>query len=252
MLFCDNRIGSKDLADPLRKMGLEVELTRLDYADVAFEGKGNEGRPVFTGVELKKLPDLITSLRDGRLAGHQALGLVSSYDYRWLLAEGQYKPDKHGQLLVPNKHGWAPAPGSMTVSELEKRILTMELLGGLRVRHTQSRFGTLHFIAALYRWFTDTSMDRHTTHIVDHEPQGLIQLSDFRRAVMKWPGIGTRTSAAVEKHFMVQSTKQASIRAAANATVEEWTEITTMDRKGKPRRLGTKVAQQIVRFCRGE
>lgn len=245
MLWVDNRVGSADLAEPLSRMGLPVDTTRLQFGDIMFEGKGNDDTTVLVGVELKKLPDLMQSLRDGRLAGYQLPGMLKAYDYRFLLVEGTWKPNKQGQLLVPGRHGqWQPAPSTMSVSELEKRVLTLELLGGLHVRHCTSRFSTLHFLSALYRWFTDQSMDRHTTHIVDHQPLGFIELSEFRAVVQKFPGIGIRTSLAVEMHF------GGSLRAACNAPADEWADIVHYV-KGKPRRIGLKVGQQIETFCRG-
>jgi ERCC4-type nuclease len=258
MLFVDTAVGSKDLVTQFKKMGLPVEPTHLTYADVAFEGRGNDDKPVMVGIELKKMTscsgDLMDSLRSGRLAGHQMLGLTGEdkvYDYAWLLIEGEWRIGSHGETLLPHKRMyrtvWEPARGGMLASEMEKRILTLELLGGIRVRHTRDRASSLHFISALYRWFTDTTMDRHTTHLVDHEPLGLIKLSDFRRAVMKWPGVGLRFSKSVEQHFA------GSIRAAANADAQEWSGIVHYDQKqNKSRRFGIKAAEAVVKFCRGE
>ena len=38
-----------------------------------------------------KLPDLVSSLRTGRLSGHQLPGLVSSFDFSYLLVEGTWR-----------------------------------------------------------------------------------------------------------------------------------------------------------------
>jgi hypothetical protein len=257
MLFVDTAVGSKDLVQQFRDMGLPAEPTHLSYADVAFEGRGNDDKHVMVGIELKKMTaksgDLMDSLRSGRLAGHQMLGLTGEdrlYDYAWLLIEGAWQIGKQGETLLPVRRNyrtvWEPARGGMHASEMEKRILTLELLGGVRVRHTSARPATLHFIGALYRWFTDTTMDRHTTHLVDHEPLGFIKLSEFRRAVMKWPGVGVRFSRPVEQHFA------GSIRAAANADAQEWAGIVHYDQKqNKSRRFGIKSAEAVVRFLRG-
>lgn len=246
MLLVDSRIGSKDLADPLRDMGLDVETTTLDYADCCFEGRGNDDAPIFIGIELKKLPDLVSSLRTGRLSGHQLPGLVASFDFAYLLVEGTWKPDAKGLITTPRRHGsWSVLPG-MPVSEMEKRLTTLDLLGGLRVRHSSSRAVTLHFIANLYRWFNDKAMDRHNTHMVPHTAHGFLPLSDFRQTVMKLPHVGLKASKAVEDYF------SGSLRDAVTASVADWAEIITFDKAGKPRRLGAKAAADIIRFVNGE
>jgi ERCC4-type nuclease len=245
MLLVDERIGSCDLADPLREMGLDVEVTALPFADIAFAGRGNDDAPIFIGIELKKLPDLISSLRTGRLSGHQLPGLLAGFDHVYLLVEGTWKPNAKGLITVPRGYRWATLPG-MPVSEMEKRLTTLDLLGGMRIRHCSSRAVTLHFIANLYRWFNDKSMDRHSTHMVPHTAHSFIPLSDFRQTVMRFPHIGLAASKAVADYF------SSNLQEAVNAPAADWAEIITFDKSGKPRRLGTKAAIDITRFCRGE
>lgn len=247
MLLVDERIGSADLAPALADMGLPVEVTHLEFGDVAFTGRGNEDAAVEVGIELKKLPDLVTSLRDGRLSGHQVPGLCATYDYRWLLIEGTFKPGDRGEVLVPQRRGiWAPLKGGMTVAELEKRVLSLQLLRGLHVRHSSARLTTLHFLASLYRWFTDRSMDDHTTHLLEHQAEGFLEVNDFRSVVKKLPHIGHKVSLAVEQYF------EGSLEAAFAGTVEDWADIVTFDKQGRPKRLGRTAAQDIKRFIRGE
>lgn len=244
-LIVDDRVGSADLAEPLRRTGLPVKLARLEFGDVAFVGRGADRTTLDIGVELKTLGDLVGSLRSGRLAGHQLPGLRQTYDYAWVLVEGLWRHGAGGEIVWSRggRRGWSPLPGGMTASELEKQLLTLELCGGLHVRHTTTRRDTLRVIGALYRWWVDTPLDHHTSHLALHEPPSLVPLSEFRQAVCRWPGIGRKTSLAVEQHF------QGSIRAAACADIEEWAAITTLDERGHARRLGPKDAQKIVNFC---
>jgi ERCC4-type nuclease len=226
-------------------MGIDVALTTLEFADIAFEGQGDNDASVFVGIELKKLPDLISSLRTGRLSGHQLPGLAASYDYRWLLVEGTWRPDAKGRITTPRRYSqWAALPG-MAVAEMEKRVLTLELMGGLRVRHTSSRACTLHFIASLYRWFTDGAMDRHTSHLAPHTAHSFLPLSDFRQTVMRFPHIGLAASKSVEDYF------GANLREACLASVADWAEIVVYDKKGF-KRLGMTVALAITQFIRGQ
>ena len=239
-LFVDSRVGSKDLLRPLLKLGLDAQLTHLDFADVAFEGKGDSNGPIDIGVELKCLPDLVSSLRSGRLVGHQLPGLRASYAYSFLIVEGRWSQNDAGLVCQKRGRRWWPLHGRMTANELEKTLLTLQLLGGLHVRFTNGRRDTLRAISVLYRWFADSPLDGHSSHLAVHVPQSLRPISAFRRAVCQWPLIGLKTSLAVETAF------QGSIRKAANATVEQWAAI---DIGGK--RLGEKTAAHIHSFCGG-
>ena len=250
VVLIDSRVGSKDLAEPLRKLGLEVEVTTLDFADVAFEGRGEHNAPVDIGIELKIVPDLISSLRSGRLSGHQLPGLTgpkSVYEYAWLLIEGQWRADRHGMLIKwKREDGWKKLHGSMRLGELQKTLLTLELQGGLHVHRSDRRVGTLRFITSLYHWFTDKALDQHRSHLAIHTPHSFIPISPFRQVVAQLPGVGIKTSRAVEQCF------EGSLTRAVNASVEEWAGVTTKDEKGRERRLGMKVAERIVKFCAGE
>lgn len=245
MIFVDDRIGSNDLCEQLQKKGLAAELTRLEFGDVSFAGRGPDDLELNIGIELKKLPDLVQSIREGRLAGHQLPGMLGphgAYDYGWLLVEGDYRVGKHGEILVPSRHvGYKPLPGGMPSSELTKRLLTFELCGGVHVHHAVNRAATLDFVANLYRFWTDKSLDNHTSHLVTREVQGFLPISDFRAVVMRFPGIGRKVSLAVERWF------HGRLRTAVNARPEEWAEIAGPD----GRRLGLKTATRIDTFLEG-
>lgn len=251
-LLVDSRIGSEDLATPLEKRGLPVyrnpdgTLPMLDSADIAFEG-ARSGKTFNVGIELKKLGDLVSSLRTGRLGEQLArmVGPDGAYDYGFLLIEGRWGIGPTGQLTVPRRWGWVPAPGKMMASEMVKQVLTFDLCGGFHVCYCDSRAITLHFIETLYRWFHDKDMTKHKSHLATHTPVSFLPVSEFRAAVMKWPGIGLQTSLAVESHF------KGSIIRAATGTVAEWANIKVIN-QGKSRKIGTAVAARIVDFCRGD
>jgi ERCC4-type nuclease len=246
MLLIDGRVGSKDLLEPLRSLGLAAELVQLTYGDIAFESK--DGLNI--GIERKRLSDLIGSLRDGRLSGHQLPGLIKAYDYTWLIVEGEYKVNRAGQVVEMSWHGrkkmWAPIPGGMYAAEMEGRLLTLELCGGLHVRFTRDRDDTCRFLSHLYHWWVDRALDQHTSHLTEHTAHGFIPLSSFRTAIKQWPGVGLRVSLAAEEKF------RGSVRRAANATIDDWATITTSDKHGKARRFGSKNAERVVQFLKGE
>lgn len=241
MLLVDPRAGSNELAKDLAALGLEVEKDLLPFGDVAFVSK--DGANV--GIEFKKLPDLVQSLRDGRLTGHQLPGMQEMYEYSFLLVEGETTINKSGQLLVPTRMKGHYRPLGMPNSELTKRLLTIELLGGIHVSRSRDRAHSIHWISSCYRWFCDKSLTAHTTLQTPHTTPTYAPLSDFRAIVKdRFPSIGLRASKAVEMHF------GGSLYRACHAGVEEWASIQIPSNKGT-RRLGVKNAQRIVDFVRG-
>ncbi len=241
------------LLKPLLAMGLPAEERRLDAADIAFEGKGEGGTRLSLGVEIKRLDarstDLIQSLRSGRLAGEQLpkmVGPQGAYDHAWLLVEGIWRHNESGLITAyyGPRRGWVPVRGKMSAWELEKRVLTLELCGGLHVRFTNTRADTVRFVGSLYRFWTDKPLDRHTSHLAQHTPPSLVALSEFRDVVARLPGVGVRTSLAVEVAF------KGCLRDAINADAVRWADIATLDHAGHARRLGMKTAERIVAFCR--
>lgn len=246
MIWVDRRVGSEDLLKPLQQRGLEACITELKAGDLAFEGKGANGTAVEVGIELKRLDsgDLLQSLRSGRLAGEQLpklLGKEGAYGHAWLVVEGSWRADASGHVVCYQgpKRGWKPLRGRLTASELTKSLLTLEVCGGLHVRYTSNRADTLQFIDFLYRWWTDKAVDKHVSHLAVHNQATFVPTSDFRAAVMAFPGIGLRVSADVEKRFA------GSLKQACNASILDWSEIGTM------KRIGMKNADKIVRFING-
>lgn len=247
VLYVDERIGSKELVKPLTAVGLPAEITHLDFGDVAFLGRGESGASVDIGIELKTLGDCISSLRSGRLAGHQLPGLVKAYEHVWLVVEGYWRHDEQGRIITfqGKNRGWRVAPGSMQAGELEKQLLTLEMTGGLHVRYTNSRRDTVRFLCNLYRWWTDNDLSGHRSHLRVHHTPTLIPISSERRTLTTLPGLGIKAAGVAEKHFMGLDGKCDLVR-AFQAPVDEWAELKVGDK-----RLGTKIASKIYRFVRG-
>jgi ERCC4-type nuclease len=251
-ILVDYREGSKHLLRPLQHRGLHAEITTLPYGDLAFTGRGVGDTPVIVGIELKRLTDLVSSLRSGRLADTQLPGMMGTpekpgmYQYGWLVIEGQYRVNKGGQLIHLTRDGWKPVKGGMHVAELEKQVLTLEMAWGVHVRLTNREEDTVTFVTNLYRWWTDKPMDAHTSHLGGQRPQGILPLSDFRATVeVRCPGMGHAMSLAAEVRF------GGSLRKASMATVEDWAGIQSIDRRGRVRRLGMSKADEVVKFWRG-
>jgi len=249
MIWIDDREGSNYLAEPLRRMGLETELVRLEFGDLAFVGRGEGDAHCDIGIEFKRLPDLHSSLRTRRLTKRQLPGLRQTYDFSWLLIEGEWRVDSVGRVLVPGRHRrkrvWRPLPGALTASSMEKTLLSLEIRGGLHVRLTRDRDASLRFIHDVYRWFTDKSLDAHASHLAAGSAPPISPISGFRNAVMAWPGVGLKLSRSLEDRF------GASLKRAAHGSVADYAAITTIDKSGTSRRVGTKAAQRLIEFLEG-
>src|ERR1035437_1169131 len=121
MILIDKRIGSADLLAPLQAAGFDAQLVELAFGDLAFEGKGPNGTTLNVGVELKRLGDLVSSLRTGRLAGQinytwshaiddanmQGAGWNIGSTYNNATFNGNYPLDKGSSTLDQRRIGRA-------------------------------------------------------------------------------------------------------------------------------------------------
>lgn len=240
------------LLEPLVAAGLPAVLAdpQLDAGDLAFTGRGFGGTAVEIGIEFKRLDssstDLAQSLRSGRLSGEQLpklLGERGAYDKAWLLIEGIWRHDPKTGLVTAYKgkhRGWQPIPGKMPSSELEKRLLSLEMLGGLHVRFTNTRADSIRFIGSLYRWWTDRDLDRHVSHLAVHDAPTFRPVSDIAAALMKWPGVGYKAAAAAERYFK-------SVKAAANGAPIAWAALNIGGKK-----FGRLKADKLLAWLKGE
>lgn len=249
MIYVDPRAGSRELVTPLRRMGLVVDDTdQLAFGDLEWVGRGNRGRAVSVGVEFKTLREFVQALRTQRLTGYQMRGMRERCDYNYLLIEGELLYDARGCLLrrSGSRHRPVPLEGQMTVGELLKRVQVLHLCGGLNPLLTVTRADTLQTLHALYHVWTDTDLDQHRSHLGLYTAPPLLPVSAFRASVATFPGVGYRTSAAVEKAF------HGSLQAATGASAEEWATIPVTGEDGKPRRFGIRRAEAVVAYCRGK
>ena len=257
MILVDERIGSRELLAPLQRAGLEAELSHLDFADIAFLGRGIGGAPLMIGVELKRLPDLVQSITTDRLAGHQLPGLLRTYDPDltgqrvYLVVEGEWKTDRNGRLVRRVGAGmWKPMQGSPPASALRKRLLTLATRAGVTVWMTASRVETVAFLTDLYRFWADSDLDSHRSHLAIYSPDVDSRLlstpSIFRQVVAQLPGVGMKVAEAAETYF------KGSLYAAMTASEVYRANVTTLDADGSPRRLGAKTAARIVQAINGK
>lgn len=244
MILVDDREGSEPLYHNLVKAGLPAELTRLEFGDLYFVGRGIGGAPLSIGIEFKTLQECVTSLRTGRLQGHQLLGMrgaspdeVPLFDHCYLLIEGETVYDAKGRLMRRTSARTAK-PLGMTVAEFYKRLFVLHLCGGLNWHVAETRRDSVQWISALYHTWTDTDLDKHKSHLAIYTPPALVPLSQFRQTVGTLPGVARAFSQGAE-------TKFGSIYRAITASTEEWASVESTDGDGKTRRLGTSNAQKV-------
>lgn len=246
MILIDPREGSKDFEKPLRDALVPCRLQQLEFGDFAFIGRGTKGAEVSIGVEHKRLGDFVQSLSTERLAGHQLPGLVTDYDRPYLILEGEWEHNKEGRVVefIKDTSRKRRTRGAPPAVEFEIRLLTLETRGGLHIRHCNTRRDSVRYLISLYRFWTDKDLDQHKSHLAIHapdvDPSLGIPISTFRRAVAQLPGVGFKTSAAVERTF------GGSFRRMMLATEATWAEIVTKDDAGKTRKLGAAKARAIM------
>ena len=96
MILIDDRMGSKELLPLFRPYDVTVELSHLEYADIAFFGNGPTG-PELVGIERKTLHDLVNSMRSRRLSGYQLPGLMAAYAWVYIVVEGVWRAGDGGE-----------------------------------------------------------------------------------------------------------------------------------------------------------
>jgi ERCC4-type nuclease len=245
MIFVSPEQGSADLAPHLERLGLKVDVVKLDWADVEFAGRGIKDEPIMIGIEVKRLQEL-TSDYD-RFAGHQLPKMLTHYAHRYLVWEGEWMKNRKGLLYGrAGKKKFRVLHGQANASALQKKLITLEMCGGIHVTSTRSRAQTVDYIADLYRWWNDDAFDEHKSHIVHYQPHGIIPLNEFEQAFAGFRNLSTKRARAVSRHF------KNSIALASSASAKEWAAIETADEAGKVRKIGDKTATDIVRFLHGE
>lgn len=219
MILVDDRAGSKDLVEVLRKHNLDVSLTRLDFGDLAWAGNGPGGEMAI-GVEYKSILDLCNSMRSGRLSGHQIPGMLKMYSVSYLLVCGIWKAGTDGALHVYRYAQWVkiePGKRAFQYREVTGYLETLAQKGGVQVRLVSNETEAAHWIAMAYNWWAKP-WDQHSSLSVMYNPNpsvGISTPSEVRRVAKELPGVGWERSGAVERAFP-------TIEAMILATEEEW------------------------------
>ena len=247
MIQIDDRAGSQDIAPILRKLGVEVELCRMPFGDIAWTGVAQNQCPVSVGVELKSWPDVLACIQSGRFAGHQLPGLIKSYDHVWLLVFGELQIRSDGALMEL-RHGryWAPIGGGRRLwlwREVEGWLLSMQLMGGMRVQRELDLERAALWTKTAYNWY---QRSEHKSHQVVYSSKEiyadtamLIRPSLARRVAKELPQVGLKRSKECAERFK-------TVYDMAMASEQDWAGLLVDGGK----RLGSR-GKQVYRAIRG-
>lgn len=237
MITVDDRIGSSELAGPLRKLGCKVKVTRLEFADFAFYGHGPKGQ-CHIGIERKKVDELVNCMTDTRFTGHQIPGLLRTYADRYLIIEGRYWPSPAGVLIVNGREAGFGLKRFM-YADLEHFIMSVRRKAGLSIVPTHSEKDTAWWVHTCYTWYQKPWEQHKSVYAIDEVKADSAILDErtlLRRLAAQLPGIGWTRSKAVEDHF-------GSVHEMFTSRVADWKEI-----KG----IGTGIARNVVRAIRAQ
>src|SRR6266849_7484252 len=156
MILVDSRVGSKELAPYLHRLGLHAELTMLEFGDAAFEGNGPEGK-LCIGIERKTLGDMLSCIEDARYAAHQRPGMIAMYTNSILIIEGIWKPDSPSGYLLEcvATLNWRPyrhRTQMVRYSKLFRYLLSVQF-SGVTVIWSRDVENTAYNIAECYQYF---------------------------------------------------------------------------------------------------
>lgn len=255
MLTVDDRVGSAELAEPLRQRGVPVQVRRLPAGDVSLTGEGPGGRPVPVGVERKTVMDFMNGMLSGRIADKQLPVLLDCYEVAWIVIEGRIRPKPgNGVLQVGRRMGmlntsdeWrnysdaAHMKREVMYRDVDHFIMTLNMKAGVRVWRTETTDETVAFLADLRSWWMKP-WDKHKSHLAFYSPREeadsalLVRPSLVRRIAKELPGVGWEKSALVARAFR-------TVADLVVADEEEWRTIPG---------IGKTMARDIVRKLRGE
>jgi hypothetical protein len=150
-LILDDREDSY-IQKALATYDLPVATSRLDFGDAMWEGCGPAGA-CLVGVERKRLPDLIASMKDRRLAGWQIRGMSKAYDYICLIVEGVWRPTPSGAIEVHEHGSWRPLYHQRQ---------------GISYRQVTSYISSLTYRAGLFVWRTSSAAETAAWYVSEY------------------------------------------------------------------------------------
>jgi hypothetical protein len=240
------------LLDRLIQLGVPATRCRLEYGDFAIQSS----QGFLIGYERKRITDLINSMRDRRLSGHQLKGMRATYDRVELIVEGAWLPGAAGAIEVPVGNTWQPlfyGREAINYQQVDSYLYSQYEMGGVGVWRTRNLNETAHLYRSRWAWW-QKDYELHKSHdtIFSNDPseqhRGAILIHQGApNPVTLWaaqiPGIDAKAW-DIGKYFD-------SPREMANAEPYQWHQVPWTDRKGKVKHFGKETAQAIVDWICG-
>jgi ERCC4-type nuclease len=249
-ILLDDR-EDQGMQEQLSRFGLPLSVVRLDYGDLAIQSSGG----LLIGYERKRLADLISSMQDRRLSGHQLRGMWSLYDRVELVVEGLWRPGENGEIEVFSGR-WQPFfhnRSGVSFRQVDSYLYSQYEMGGVAVWRTSTVQETVHLYVSRWHWW-QKDYDLHKSHDVlfSNDPsaqrRGSVTVSHDKPspvvlAAAQIPGIDA-IAWSVGEHF-------SSVHQMVTASASDWRQVTYTDRKGNVKRFGKARAQAIFDYLRG-
>lgn len=223
-IVLDRRSGSIDLEPEFRRRGATVHVDTLYGGDVAFMGNGPGGEHLIL-FERKRIGDMISSMREGRLSGEQLEKIQSAFR-AWVIVEGIWREGDDGLLEVLAGRGqWVPyhsytkmARGVMA-RELTHYLQTLREFAAIQIMETSTAKETVTFVLDQWHWWNKCGYNEHTAHHglyikdirlgpgdkADLLNTALVRRSNKPRPLIKYlcqtDGIGVPTAKLIAQHY---------------------------------------------------
>ena len=246
-LILDDR-EHDSLRRALAPYDLAIEVCRLEYGDIAWEGRGPRAKPVLIGIERKRLPDLIASMTDRRLAGHQLRGMYAHYDYCYLLIEGMWRPAIDGSIETLQSSRWLPLfsrGAGVNYRQVDSYLSSLEIKGRVIVCRSANVAETAALLSSRYHWWQKRFEDHHAhDQIFTRDP--LTQLERGKAlSYSREPGLVEKIAAqlsGIDRKAWDVGRRFKTVEAMVAATEREWMEVPG---------IGKTIAGQVVKELRG-
>jgi hypothetical protein len=175
----------------LSSQAIHVERTRLEFGDISHEGCGPRG-PVMVGYERKHLSDVVNSLLNRRLSGHQLRGMYDHYSYVYLIIEDVWRPDDIGGIEILRGRTFIPFTSfgaGITYRQFDSFLSSLEVRGNVVVCRTANTKETAHLLMSRYCWWSKPWLSHHSHDEIYSPGPEVAPVRGKARFYSKAPGI---------------------------------------------------------------
>lgn len=234
--------------------GIETAISRLEFGDACFSGNGPNGE-VMVGVEHKRLDigsqDLVASLLDDRLIGHQIKGMRSAYDQVVLLVEGNWRCGGTGEIEALGRSGWEPLfrrRKGISYRQIDGFLASLEY-SGVAVWRAQDERQSAAILASRYQWWSKAWKDHRSLGAIYAPGPETARSGGKPRVWTEPPTLAMRIAAQIpglDRRAWEVGKRFGTATAMVNASREDWREALTI----KARK--SKTVEEVYQALRSE